>query len=241
MASKKDKDSTKSTNSNSKKRDRPEAKEWQWEDTELANEETTTMLAQDVKQLLLTRGEKKQNLKGKKVDIIKYLKEKYDVDLEEPLTDLTVKELQAELRLRKLDDTQAKKDILIMRLKGEIDATVPPPKRLKRGGKKTKANTQMFVVIYTPEDSGEDAANPMALGVFKSKIRAHEKAVDKLLEDMEGKFGAKKAKKIKDWKDKVDEEKDIEQQLEVAHKACEEAWGSPDESPYVVVSPSSVE
>ena len=123
MSSKKDKDSNKNTNS--KKRDRPEAKEWQWEDTVLADPEgDTKMLASDIKQLLLTRGEKKQNLKGKKVDIIKYLKEKHTVELDEPLTDLTVKELQAELRLRKLDDSQAKKETLIKRLKGEIDATV---------------------------------------------------------------------------------------------------------------------
>ena len=121
MASKKDKENK---NTNSKKRDRPDAKEWRWEDTELADEEMTSMLSTDVKQLLLTRGEKKQNIKGKKVDIIKYLKEKYDVELTEPLGDLTVKELQAELRLRKMDDTQAKKDILIQRLKGEIETTV---------------------------------------------------------------------------------------------------------------------
>ena len=116
------KDSNK--NSKSKKRDHSEQKEWDWSDTVLADPSKELMLAVDVKQLLLTRGEKKQNLKGKKHDMIEFLKEKYDVELKEPIEDLTVKELTCELRLRNLDDSSAQKKVLIQRLKGEIDATV---------------------------------------------------------------------------------------------------------------------
>ena len=84
---------------------------WEWEDTLLAQPELGLMFAVDVKQLLLTRGERKQNLKGKKIDMIRFLKEKYDVALNEELEALTVKELTVELRLRNLDDSCAlKKD-----------------------------------------------------------------------------------------------------------------------------------
>ena len=116
------KDSNK--NSKSKKRDKPEEKEWDWSDTILADPSEDLMLANDVKQLLITRGEKKQKLKGKKQDMIEFLKEKYDVELKEPIEELTVKELVCELRLRNLDDSAAQKKVLIQRLKGEIDATV---------------------------------------------------------------------------------------------------------------------
>ena len=43
--------------------------------------------------------------------MIETLKEKYDVELKEPIEDLTVKELSCELRLRLLDDSPAQKDI----------------------------------------------------------------------------------------------------------------------------------
>jgi len=241
MSSKKDKENSKNTNS--KKRDRPEAKEWQWEDTELADEETTSMLAQDVKQLLLTRGEEKTNLKGKKIDIIKYLKEKYTVDLDEPLSNLTVKELQAELRLRKLDDTQAKKDILVKRLKGEIESMAPPSKKAKRG-RKAKALPKMYVVIYTPEAGDEEGAiNPLALGVYKSESKAHEKGITRLMDDMEKKYGDKKQNKIEEWHEKLDklQKKEFVKRLETANNACEDAYGGPDDSPFVVISESAVE
>ena len=118
------KGSGKDKDSKNKKRDKPEEKEWSWKDTALADPANTSMLAQDVKQLLITRGEKKQNLKGKKAEMIEYLKDKYEVDLAEDIKSLTVKELLVELRLRKLDDSSATKDILQKRLSGEIDATV---------------------------------------------------------------------------------------------------------------------
>ena len=112
-------------NSNkNRKRDFPEDKEWQWEDTALADPKNTSMLAQDVKTLLLTRGEKQKNLKGRKEEMIGYLKENHQVELKEDWYEYNVKELIVELRLRKLDDSQAKKDILVQRLKGEIDASV---------------------------------------------------------------------------------------------------------------------
>jgi len=241
MSSKKDKENNKNTNS--KKRDRPEGKEWQWEDTILADENSTTMLASDVKQLLLTRGEEKTNLKGKKIEVIKYLKEKYTVDLKEPLTQLTVNELRAELRLRKLDDSQAKKDILIGRLKGEIESMSPPAKKAKRG-RKAKALPKMYVVIYTPEAGDDEGAiNPLALGVFKSESKAHEKGITKLMEDMENKYGDKKQNKIEEWHEKLDklQKKEFVKRLETANNACEDAYGGPDDSPFVVVSESSVE
>lgn len=119
------KDNKSNKENKNKKRDRPDQKDWDWSDTALADSSADLMLATDVKQLLLTRGEPKSNLKGKKQEMIEFLKEKYEVDeFKVDIEDLTVKEMVCELRLRKLDDSAAKKDILIQRLKGEIDATV---------------------------------------------------------------------------------------------------------------------
>ena len=102
---------------------------WEWADTCLATADANgydTFLAADVKRLLMTRGERKQSIKGNKVDMIEYLKEKHEVELKVELIeyeDLTVMELMCELRLRNLDVTPDRKVILIQRLRGEINGT----------------------------------------------------------------------------------------------------------------------
>mmetsp|Transcript_71309 Transcript_71309/g.64015 ORF Transcript_71309/g.64015 Transcript_71309/m.64015 type:complete len:241 (-) Transcript_71309:39-761(-) len=230
------KDSNK--NSKSKKRDSPDEKEWDWSDTALADASKELMLATDVKQLLLTRGEKKQNLKGKKHDMIEFLKEKYDVELKEPIEDLTVKEISCELRLRLLDDSPAKKDILIQRLKGEIDATAPPPKKRKRG-QKAKNQPKVYVTLYTPP-ADEENNSTKVLGVFKSKKKAHEKAIEQLMDDIEKKYGdntEKKKKKAKEIIEEIDEENDYNKRYDAASEAVVKAYGGKeDDAPYCEVT-----
>ena len=106
-----------------------------------------------------------------------------------------------------------------------------------------RAAPKMYVVIYTPEDGASAEPNPMALGVYKSESKAHEKGIAKLIEDMEDKFGDKKQKKIEEWHEKLDDhnKKEFKKRLETAHSAVEEAWGGPDDAPYVVVSASKME
>ena len=101
--------------------------QWNWNNTALADLSEDLMSASDIKQLLLTRGEKKENLKGKKRDAIEFLKEKYDVELKQPLEDLSIKELLCELRLRQLDDTPAERMILIQRLRDGIPSRINVP------------------------------------------------------------------------------------------------------------------
>eukprot|EP01084_Bolivina_argentea_P265655 450392_1 len=86
-------------------------KEWNWDNTKV-----DSLKGPDIKQLLITRGEKKSNVQGKKSQLTKYLKEKFKVALKQKFDVLTVVQLMAELRLRGLDDTSAKKCILVDRL-----------------------------------------------------------------------------------------------------------------------------
>merc|ERR1712113_306988 len=142
------------------------------------------------KQLLITRGEQKQNLKGKKAEMIEYLKEKYSVNLKEAFKNLTCKELIVELRLRGLNDTPAKKDLLIARLKGESDDAEPPKKKKKRG----KQGPKVYVAVYTPAADADEGEGTKVLGVFKSESKAYDKCIEKLKDDIEEKYGNKKKK-----------------------------------------------
>eukprot|EP01083_Nonionella_stella_P075067 203848_1 len=231
MASKKDKDTK------SRKRDKPEEKEWEWEDTLLKDSKDTKLLAEDVKQLLITRGEKKQNLKGKKVEMIEFLKEKYDVELKDRFEDLTCKELVVELRLRGLYDGAAKKNILVQRLKGEIDASAPPPKKAKRGKKPKASVPKVFVPVYTPAVDAENT-DIVVLGVFKNERAANEKAMKKLMRDLQEKLGDKKEKQYETTKEKIDEvdEEDFKKRLEVVSEAVNKAYGGEDDAPYCEIS-----
>jgi len=120
---------------NKKKRKSPEEKEWKWDDTILEKEDgDIVLLATDIKQLLITRGVDRKELKSKKENI-KNLKENFSVQLDEDFDQYTSKELCAELKLRNMNSLNAKKSILIQRLNGEIDA---PPKKKGEKRQKTK-------------------------------------------------------------------------------------------------------
>merc|ERR1712232_608564 len=138
---------------------------WKWEETQLKDSNDTPLLADDVKQLLLNRGEKSKNLQGKKVDMIEFLKEKYDVKLKDPIEKFSVKQIIPELKLRGLNTITAKKSILIQRMKGEIDATPPPKKKMKKLTNDGNFScllrwivlkTKVYVAVYTLAATADD-------------------------------------------------------------------------------------
>merc|ERR1712154_160896 len=156
---------------NKKKRKSPEEKEWKWDDTILEKEDgDIVLLATDIKQLLITRGVDRKELKSKKENI-KNLKENFSVQLDEDFDQYTSKELCAELKLRNMNSLNAKKSILIQRLNGEIDA---PPKKKAKKGRKPKGSNKVYVCLYTPAED-EDDANTTVLGVFSSKKKSKPK------------------------------------------------------------------
>ena len=93
-----------------------------WNDTLLKDDENTSMLATDIKQLLISRGMRKGKIKGKKADLIKLLKTHYKVIFHEQFQDLTIKQIKLELKLLGL--TERRRDKLkwqlIQRLIDEI-------------------------------------------------------------------------------------------------------------------------
>eukprot|EP01084_Bolivina_argentea_P168783 292614_1 len=86
-----------------------------WNSTQLKDETNTSLTVQDIKQLLITRGANKKQLKGRKTDLIKLLKNKYPIVPSTKLKYLSVVELQAELKLRGIDHKCLEKDELIAR------------------------------------------------------------------------------------------------------------------------------
>merc|ERR1719384_3082480 len=159
--------------------------------------------------------------------MIEYLKEKYTVGLKEKFECLTCKELIVELRLRGLNDGPAKKDILVSRLKGEIDASAPPPKKQKRG---KKAKNTVYVTLYTPPASAEENSTKV-LGVFKSESKAYSKGINQLIKDMEKKIDAA-YEKI----DKIDDKK-FKERMEAVNDAVVKAYGGKDDdAPYCEIN-----
>eukprot|EP01084_Bolivina_argentea_P214966 364910_1 len=204
----------------------------EWSNTELKDANTTPLLARDVKQLLITRGEERKNLKGKKSEMIEYLKEKYTVQLNEEFEELTCKEIIVELRLRGLNDTPAKKCILIARLKGLRNETLEPPKKKQRRGKKAKLDGIVYVIVYTPSADACDTSTQV-LGVFESEAKAYNKSVEKLTEDIEEKYGDKKKQieKVFEQIDKIDTKK-YKKRYEIVSDALEKAFEIVDDAPY---------
>jgi len=84
----------------------------------------------DIKQLLVTR--EATDIPNTRAEMEQVLKTKsVEIDYSD---EMTVKQFMPELRLRGLDDSNAKKDIILQRLRGEIAA--PPKKKVKRAPKK---------------------------------------------------------------------------------------------------------
>ena len=132
---------------NNKKRSRIESeqKEWNWEDTVLANDDSS-MLGKEIQSLLSIRGCTTKQMKKRKAENIAFLKENYSVDLDKEFADLTAKECVLELKLRGLNFSMDRKNVLVQRLNGEIDATAPPPKKKqKRGANLREYHRKKFV------------------------------------------------------------------------------------------------
>mmetsp|Transcript_16710 Transcript_16710/g.25860 ORF Transcript_16710/g.25860 Transcript_16710/m.25860 type:complete len:254 (+) Transcript_16710:93-854(+) len=239
-------------NAKNKKRDSPDDEEVvNWDATALKDSENTRLLSEDVRQLLITRGELKKNLGGKKIEMIEYLKEKHDVGLvpkyKENVDELTKKELQCELRLRNLDDSEAKKETLIKRLNGEI---APPPngpplkKRKKAGrvaGRFVPKPLQVFVVRYTPLATAEEG-DPKLLGVFKSKKKAYTRGIERLMEDM-NELCADKKKKLDAVHEKLDkmDDDEMDKKLQVMNESVASACDKEDDASYVEINEETVE
>eukprot|EP01084_Bolivina_argentea_P214969 364915_1 len=87
----------------------------EWDATELKDEANTSLKVGDIKQLLITRGANKKKLKGKKSDLINLLKNNYTATLPKP-KDLTMKQVQTELKLWGINNQSIDKIDLIARL-----------------------------------------------------------------------------------------------------------------------------
>jgi len=106
---------------------RKKPNEIEWKDEEIEN-----LNLKDLKTLLQNRS--MSNIPHRREDMEKMLK---GCDVEIECQDwMTAKQLQAELRLRGLDDSNAKKVIYLKRLRGEVAA--PALKKIKKGAKKKK-------------------------------------------------------------------------------------------------------
>eukprot|EP01083_Nonionella_stella_P223189 795678_1 len=111
----------KTTKSKSKRKKKPKLSEKEikeWDNTKLSS-----LLAKDIRRLLLTRGAKKNQLVVKKSQLLELLKENYPVSLPMPYSELTRADLHSELRLRglesKLKGKDKGKESLIKILNGE--------------------------------------------------------------------------------------------------------------------------
>eukprot|EP01083_Nonionella_stella_P303545 1051238_1 len=111
----------------------------EWDNTKLSS-----LLAKDIRRLLLTRGAKKNQLVVKKSRLVELLKENYPVSLPMPYSELTRADLHSELRLRglesKLKGKDKGKESLIKILNGE---TVTKTKKYTSPCKPYKSNRRL--------------------------------------------------------------------------------------------------
>jgi len=104
---------------------RKKSDQTEWSDVDLKK-----LTLKDIKQLLVTR--EATDIPNTRAEMEQVLKTKsVEIDYSD---EMTVKQFMPELRLRGLDDSNAKKDIILQRLRGEIAA--PPKKKVKRAPKK---------------------------------------------------------------------------------------------------------
>ncbi len=102
----------------------PERTDWNY--TQLRDEINTSLTVQDIKQLLMTRGAQKNQLKGRKADLIKLLKSRYPTNVDSSklkslINPLSKIALQAELKLWDIDHIWDDRHELIARLINKVN------------------------------------------------------------------------------------------------------------------------
>ncbi|ETO22432.1 hypothetical protein RFI_14767 [Reticulomyxa filosa] len=178
---------------------RKKSEQTQWSDVNL-----TSLSMKDLRILSQTR--KLSNLPSKRAELEDLLTTK-DVDIDYN-DSMTVRQLQAELKLRGLDETTATKKVYLQRLRGEI--APPEKKRVKKVPKRKRRHkawgAKIFVAMYQPPlDTAKDEdgmfflhvfvtffflmcfKQAKVLGVFASEPHAYNALIEKLLEDLKKK------------------------------------------------------
>ncbi|ETO14830.1 hypothetical protein RFI_22538 [Reticulomyxa filosa] len=200
----------------SNKRKKPET--LAWSDIDLKR---LTQL--DMRVLLQSRGVTKKDLPTKREKIEELLKTK---DIEIELKDeLTANQLKAELKMRGLDFSPAKKDVLFQRLRGEIDAQ--PKKKAKRNPKKKKSRAsdlEVHVPLYLPpidnSKANSEPEGPNVLGVFLHSSDAYLEIFEKFMDDLKGVDEKKYAELAKTYQDGCYNESTLKEIM----KKCEKVW-----------------
>eukprot|EP01083_Nonionella_stella_P223185 795672_1 len=123
---------SKSKTKHKKKHKRKKSKENEWKNTELSS-----LLAPDIRRLLLNRGAIKKDLNGvKKCRLIKLLKKKHTVSLPRPFREFKLNALESELKLRGIwlrHYVPKRTESIIKILNGETITGQYAPKRYKPG------------------------------------------------------------------------------------------------------------
>jgi hypothetical protein len=226
----------------SHKRSSPDSQSVDWKDTQI--EELKRV---DLDNLLKSREIETETQPKNKEEIIALLKQKGTVMLEN-IENLTNVQILSELRLRGLNDDNAKKDILLARYRGEDNQ---PPRKKQRIGKRGKKSL-VYVALYFPptqdsdkkndnnnnnnNNSNEDEDNEAAhiIGVFKKEDQAYETGVNKIMSDIENKSD-KDHKTIAKQFEKKDYENDYKKQLSYLETKSTEIFGEGSD-PYVKIA-----
>jgi hypothetical protein len=223
----------------SNKRSSPD-KDLDWKDTKLDE-----LKLQDLHNLLKSRD---MDVSGKKKEeLIEILKEKGKVMIDDA-ENLTNVQLISELRLRGLNDEQAKKDVLIARYRGEDDQ---PPKKKQRVGKKKGKKPSCWVALYFPpaekleNDKKDDNNNnnndneseneASVLGVFKNEENAYLNACDKILNDLQKKSDKDHKNLTKQLEKKDNVDNDSKTKYNTIQDKVTEVFGDGND-PYVTVT-----
>jgi len=180
-----------------------------------------------LKQLLWTRSVPK--IPAKRAEMEELLKTKA-VEVEYKDT-MTAKQMQSELKLLGLDDSTAKKDVLLQRLKGEIAAPPKKGKKSGRGKKHKAAGAKVFVTTFDDPTAEE----VKVVGVFTSEHDAYDAAINKLFEELK----KKDEKRYQDLNKELGDETRNQALLKKVMDKSASTYGS-DEEPKAVVYENKV-
>jgi len=196
------------------KRKKPESTDWSEVDLKRLNQK-------DLRVLLQTRGEKEIPTKRDKME--EAIKAK-DVEIEYK-EEMTGKQLCAELKLRGLDNTNAKKDILLQRLRGEIAA--PPKIKVRRVPKKKKAKAygaNVHAALYLPpvDKNKDDSDDTQLLGVYLQARAAFEAIFERFLSDLKKVDEKKHGELAKDFEEGPFDEDNLKKLTQKCNKVWDE-------------------